>query len=304
MKQAERQDIATEYVRKHGLNSSNVTKEHLETLYFDMKLSLNIIAEQFQRSPRTISKWLKKYGINTRSVGEARSVHLEQDFFKSWSPSMAWALGLCFTDGYFRKNQIRLMLNDQETLVKVKYLVGPYLTIYKRPQPYDKSNVIYSLTFGNEEMAGDLESLGITNRKSLTMKFPDAPKPFIRDFIRGCWDGDGGFSLTGGKLFAHYTCGSKEFIDKVALELFVAGIRRRILRRSSTEDIVLLHSKYSEGPYPLRVYKRRNAKAYDIRFASDEQLVALYKFFYMNADPAIYMARKHNILFEYVKRLI
>lgn len=84
----------------------------------------------------------------------------------------------------------------------------------------------------------------------------------------------------------------------------MAGIRRRILRRSSTEDIVLLHSKYSEGPYPLRVYKRRNAKAYDIRFASDEQLVALYKFFYMNADPAIYMARKHNILFEYVKRLI
>lgn len=217
---------------------------------------------------------------------------------------MAWVLGLCFTDGYFRKNQIRLMLNDRETLEKVRSLVGPYLMIYERPQPYDKSNFIYSLTFGNEEMAKDLLSLGITNRKSLTMKFPNLPKQLIRDFIRGCWDGDGGFSLNGGKLFAHYTCGSKQFIDAVAQELYTAGIRRTILRQNTTEDIPALKLQYGDGPFPLRVYERSNAKAYDIRFAADTQLVALYKFLYRDVESSIYMERKHFALFNYIKRLL
>ena len=269
-----------------------------------MKLSLDVIAEQFQCSPRTISNWLRKYGIVTRSVGEARSVLLDRDFFKKWSPSMAWVLGLCFTDGYFRKNQIRLMLNDRETLEKVKSLVGPYLEIYRRPQPYDKSNFIYSLTFGNEEMAKDLVSLGITSRKSLIMIFPNVPKLFIRDFIRGCWDGDGGFTSTGGKLFAHYTCGSKQFIDAVALVLFAADITRTILRKNDSEDILVLKNRYGDGPYPLRVYERSSAKAYDIRFASDHQLMNLYKFLYKDVDSSIYMQRKHAVLFNYVKRLM
>lgn len=312
MKRAERINLAEQYIQKYALSRVNLTKEHLKALYLDMKLPLDIIAMQFQCSPRAVSTWIKKFGLGVRTVGEARSVHLNQDFFREWSREMAWVLGLCFTDGYFRKNQIRLALIDRETLEKVRNLVGPYLPIFEVPQSYDKSNIIFTLTFGNEEMARDLINLGMTTRKSLTMKFPDVPGQYIRDFIRGCWDGDGGFTLTNRKLCAHYTCGSIEFIEKIAQELFQVGIQRKILRgisvRKSTmperrklaENMKELRNRYGNGPYPLCIYTRKNTKAYDIRFSSDEQMLTFYTYIYEGDISTICMTRKLKILRRYL----
>ena len=55
------------------------------------------------------------------------------------------------------------------------------------------------------------------------------------------------------------------------------------------------------GVYPLRIYKRRNAKAYDIRLTTNDQLLTLHRFLYESVDLAICMARKHEMLLEYLK---
>ncbi len=319
MSASDRQHVAHKYVVEHGLTRTTLTAEHLRILYLQLKLSSQIIANEFGCRDRTVLRWLKKYSVKTRGIGEARSIQLNSHFFQSWSAEMAWVLGLCFTDGSFERNRVRLALIDRETLQKVRTLVGPYLTIYERPQSYDKQRTIYSLTFGNEEMAGDLQNLGLTSRKSLTMSFPTVPHQHVRHFIRGCWDGDGGFSFAEGRLFAHYTCGSLSFIEQLSEELFKADVYRRILvhrripkgvlrRRHSRrewearlEEMQGLRISYGEGPYPVGIYRRKNVKAYDMRLKTDDQLLALYNFLYEGVDSSILMTRKYEMLRGYLK---
>jgi hypothetical protein len=210
---------------------------------------------------------------------------------------MAWVLGLCFTDGYFRRNQVRLALNDRDTLEKVRTLIGQYLKIKQQKQSYDKENTIFTLTFGNEQMAKDLRRLGLTQKKSLTMQFPTVPAEFTSHFIRGCWDGDGGFTRTrDGKLSGHYTCGSERFIQVLNLKLFEAGIVRRIKRRMPDSARAELIREYGEGPYPLRIYKRSGTNAFDIRITTSDNLKKFFEYIYKNADQDIRMEKKYQLL--------
>ena len=47
----------------------------------------------------------------------------------------------------------------------------------------------------SQEIVNDLKRLGIDYRKSLRETLPVVPQVFVRDFIRGVFDGDGGISL-------------------------------------------------------------------------------------------------------------
>jgi hypothetical protein len=60
----------------------------------------------------------------------------------------------------------------------------------------------------------DIEALGGTERKSLTVEFPEVPQRYLHDFIRGYFDGDGCIMrLKGNRINSAFTCGSKQFLD-------------------------------------------------------------------------------------------
>lgn len=285
---------APAYIRRDQITWSTITDQHLHRLYNEHEMTVKEMARQFDRHTRTIYARMSRAGIVARRPAESRTIRLNSDFFGTWSPGMAWVLGLCFTDGYFRNNQVRLALKDRETLEKVRALIGEYLDIKEQKQSYDKENTIFTLTFGNEQMAKDLQNLGLTNNKSLTMSFPDVPADLISHFIRGCWDGDGGFTCTKDGVFSgHYTCGSEGFINQLAFSLFDAGVVRRILRRMPAEEMNELRARYGAGPYPLRVYKRRVANAFDLRITSFDMLTRFFNFLYRHSDSSIRMERKY-----------
>lgn len=296
-KEDERKLLARQYIQRYQLSLRNLGREHLSTLYHTMKLPQQIIADELGCAESTIRLRMSKYELASRTNAETKSARLNQDFFKYWSPQMAWVLGLLFTDGYFHEpsNRMRLALHprDIDVLEKVRALVGPYLAIHSRPQSYDKTNNIASLTFGNANMTEDFRSLGLRQRKSKTMLFPTVPGDCVRHFIRGCWDGDGSMSGRG----AHYTCGSKSFIDRIAIELFKAGIVMDKIRKSYDESygerVMELHKAYGDGPYPYRVHERSTQKgSYDIHIFGAKKLPRLYDYFYSGVDPSIYMSRK------------
>ena len=266
-----------------------------------MKLPQQIIADELGCAESTIRLRMSKYGIKGRKNSETKSARLNQDFFKIWTPKMAWVLGLLFTDGYFHEpsNTVRLALHpqDTDTLEKVRALIGPYLKIHTRPQFYDRTQNIASLSFGNAKMADDFRSHGLRQAKSKTMQFPDMPPECVRHFIRGCWDGDG--SMSGGG--AHYTCASEPFIDRIALELFEAGIARDKIKMSYGEQVIRLVEKYGDGPYPYRVHERSKQKgSFDIHVAAQANLARLYQYFYADVEPSHYMVRKKVKLSEFL----
>lgn len=104
------------------LSTTSITEEDLARKY-NSGLSLHDIALQYGCSRQNIYKRMQRYGILKRTKSEARILALQQgkifsyseaspgtklvrkrryvneSFFKTWTPAMAWVLGVIYTDG-------------------------------------------------------------------------------------------------------------------------------------------------------------------------------------------------------------
>jgi hypothetical protein len=59
----------------------------------------------------------------------------------------------------------------------------------------------------------DLISLGGSECKNLTLAFPQIPKEYLADFIRGYFDGDGSiWNVKGNRINTSFYSGSKKFL--------------------------------------------------------------------------------------------
>lgn len=166
------------------------------------------------------------------------------------------------------------------------------------------------LDINRENIANDLRNLGLHQKKSFTIKFPNVPEDMLRHFIRGCWDGDGGFKLHNGIATAYYTSGPKCFVEKIAECLFQSGVYRKVLVKPKIlsgkawlECLNELKLNYPDGKYPAKVHKRKNQNVYDLRIALPESLYNLFHYFYDNVDETMYMERKFKKSLELLNNL-
>jgi|SRR6266545_411518 len=112
-------------------------------------------------------------------------------FFKTWTPDMAYVLGYWFADGnmYTQKScgsyVVSIGSKDLDHLRALRDVVG--LGKLTRITGSD----VYKLVICRKEMYDDLLRLGGTERKSLTLMWPQVPGEFLADFVRGYVDGDG-----------------------------------------------------------------------------------------------------------------
>ncbi|HSL04954.1 MAG TPA: LAGLIDADG family homing endonuclease, partial [Nitrospiraceae bacterium] len=315
-------------------------------------MSLNDLAQHYNCTRQYIYKLAKKYGIDTRTQSDARNLalekgklafthrlgtehestvtlqkrHMNETFFKSWTPAMAWVLGVIYTDGCLHTSTQprgqsksaksgKLHLREQVQLANcgdmtaqfylaTKYEYGirvpqDFIQAYKwytiasggreevaavpcdelskkmspiqiadarrqeqewappekradtvswslsigqkEPELLEKVRVqmgsnalirfngkrgvagaLYNLRIANATVCADLMHLGLTPKKSLTITFPQMPPHLVRDFIRGCWDGDGSVYLNEKDLRmpgASFISGSKDFIEQLVRHL-------------------------------------------------------------------------------------
>jgi len=285
-------------------------KDEVIELYWEKGLTVKELAKHYETSETNLRFWLNFLAIPRRNASTRRINALERSrvpehshnifnyhFFDNWSPSMAWVLGLIFSDGYMsNRGEVRLALKDKELIDKVAKVVG-HEVIKSAPQSYDKNNYIHSITLTNAHTTKILKNLGVTPKKSLIIKFPkEIPSDCMRHFIRGFFDGDGGASVTPkGKVTAHITTGSEVFMNQLSEILFNEGVVRVQLRKDDPHHHQL-RQKYGNGPYPLRIYKRKNAKAYDIRIGHPEAVRKFYDYMYQDVPESEYLSRKHDIM--------
>ncbi len=293
-----------------------LTKTELEELYISQGKSLQDIAEIFHCTRQAVKWIMEQKGIERRKKSAARVMAIRQgkfdafeydtindDFFGNWSPAMAWVLGLLFTDGNVQRSKKGLRVSissiDYDLLEQVKNLLGSKRAVSKRNQSYDKSKHIYIFEFYREKMRDDLHSLGLLERKSLTMQFPSVPQQLMRHFVRGCWDGDGSVFISAGKLRASYVCGSPDFTQCLVNELYKAGIYRSRLRgyMDNRPDFSELTATYPAGQYPLKIHveKRSKAPSYSIKIDSQDNLKKLFHYLYAGIDSSLYLKRKFDV---------
>lgn len=308
-------------LRERGEINLILTKGKLEELYYEHKKSLEDIAKEYGCSRVAIMKIMKKYGLVRRTQSKARieaikkgkferfEYHeINEKYFGKWSPQMAWVLGLLFTDGTIDKTRVAIHSIDLDLLEKIKKLLNSSNPIAKRSQSYDKSKHIYEFGFYRENMRGDLNKLGLQERKSLNMIFPKVPEEYIRHFVRGCWDGDGSVFLDKGKIVASYISGSKKFIERLVQELHKIGIFRRgpsyRLEKSGRRVRLPItnetQAKYPNGKFPLTTHMK-NINAYYIKIQARENVEKLYHYFYDGVDESMYLTRKYNVFVKGLK---
>lgn len=300
--------------------------DELETAY-QSGMSLNDLARLYNCTRQYIHKLIKKYGIATRKLADARNLALEkgkvkftlrrgteyectithqkrhanEEFFRSWTPAMAWVLGVIYTDGClyaeprigrhkytkpgWKKSELlptellwglSIAQKEPELLEKVRAHMGSneLLSFHKKR---GIAGALYTLRIRNAAICADLQRLGVTANKSLTITLPEIPSPFIRHFIRGCWDGDGSVYLEAKDPLrprASFVSGSKHFIVGLLKHLVDLGLPERTI--------------HIRNPA-----KRGEHRSYSFRF-SGRDCVFLSHVLYDDVDESMCLSRKRD----------
>ncbi len=211
-------------------------------------------------------------------------------FFDQWSDQMAYVLGFLYADGsledasYIRGKYVRVTNTDHDRIEAIKKLLDSEHTVVQEDKGGNYKRR-YLLRIGNSKMYDQLISLGLTPRKSLTMKFPKVPEKYLGPFVRGYFDGDGCVYLemraTGRpkRLLTVFTSGSKAFLQQLHLQLQShAGIAGSGL--------------YAHGS---------TKGAYQLRYSSEDSS-RLFKLMYGKAiEPDLFLRRKYDIFKRYFK---
>ena len=163
---------------------------------------------------RALRNVMYKHGITmnrAQSSGQPRKNRVNEDFFTIWSHEMAWVLGILVTDGHIDKinHSICFSQKDERILrIIAKYMAADYVLT-----PFGNTKKTPTLIIHSKKMKQDLELLGITPCKSLTVPFPKVPEQFLSSFVRGVIDGDGWVGHEGYQM--NVTSASESFAIKL-----------------------------------------------------------------------------------------
>lgn len=144
---------------------------------------------------------------------------VNEKFFSDWSPEMAYVLGFIYADGNMSRDayKIRIDSKDIQILEDIRVAMDSTHPVSKQK---NKNGYWYELMVSNKALYGDLRKLGVFPNKSLTMRLPEIPIEYMKDFIRGYFDGDGCIYEVKRKrptpgLEIDFATGSKDFAIKI-----------------------------------------------------------------------------------------
>jgi intein/homing endonuclease len=217
---------------------------------------------------------------------------LDQNFFKKWSPDMAYVLGFFAADGSMLKNTrgahfIEFTITDRIVLDHIQRVSSSNHHISERVSRNKKWKPQYRLQVGSKEWFADLTALGFTQKKSASLSFPKVPKRFLGDFVRGYFDGDGCVH------FKEYWSGIRNRKIWVFSTLFTSGSRG---------FLESLHSLLkANGVRGGRIAEKE--RGFELVFSRRDSL-ALYEFMYHTTDASpLFLPRKREKLEEAIQVL-
>jgi hypothetical protein len=307
---------------------------YLSEEYEIKQRSLSDIAKENNCSRQFVYKKLLEYYIPLRNKQEARRLAYDRHkisysivdeageerivthkgykindrFFKNWSKEMAYVVGIIYTDGNLyhdpvkKQYRISIFQKHRGLLDKVLQLMNcDYILRYRKQRGIAGS--VYAIDLQQGGMLHDLLELGLTANKSLNMIFPNVPTQYMRHYIRGCWDGDGSVYITGGRIDANYTTGSKIFIETLVQELYKIGIHKWGRGRSISDksEVERLWLCYPDGKFPLTIHNKKGSNAFYIRLATKENVERLFHFLYDDVDESMYLKRKYDVFMKGLK---
>ena len=229
--------------------------------FFDNQYTKNQIYSFCYHKGLKIKK-LSQSEISKIQSNNARKYHINQDYFKSWSHNMAYVLGLWFADGcIYGGKMFDITLHNKDKYILKK--VAEELSYEDQLYDYVDRQAA-RINFSCVVIYNDIINLGGKENKSLDMDFPNIPKEYLSDFIRGFFDGDGCvMRLKGGRINSTFTSGSKKFLDNL----------HQILK----EEAGVEGGSYDPSCVSLKFGKKDSIKIGNYMYKNDPELFLLRK---------------------------
>lgn len=169
-----------------------------------------------------VTKYVAKSGLS-RSRKEASLIARHMDtavkveFFRSWSPNLAYLVGLVWADGHLgvknRGKEVGLTMKEPELLRRIADEIGVRVRRCR-----NRDSWVCRITVGLREVVDWFESIGLARRKSFTVNWPvGLPQSLEPHFVRGVIDGDGSFCTdrrTGAEFF-RFVSASEKFAEQI-----------------------------------------------------------------------------------------
>jgi hypothetical protein len=286
----------------------------LYNLHWNQNLKHREIGRIVDVPRSTVTKWFYLFNVPTRSSKRFTNLnlknyckrskennksrvkkefpwHFKKDFFYTWSNEMAYVLGFMIADGFVFKNPrgssyFGIATTDREIVEKIRFVLGSNHKIGVRKYKNPEWKICYVLQIGSKEVVEFIKRFGLIANKSLNINFPkNIPNKFLRHFVRGYFDGDGGVYLkqhwrkNRGKLYwvfqVYFVSGSKKFLEGLhdALKGCVKG-----------------------------GFINKKKRGYALVFSHSDGL-ALARFMYKGVSKEVFLERKYNIFAKAYKIL-
>lgn len=149
-------------------------------MWYNICMSIPRIPDGQPMSARTLARRKKEAGL----VKVRQPSFLNEKFFDVWSPELAWVVGLIWSDGCLYGNTVDISSKDFQIIELVLALIGGRYALKNRGEHL-------RVHFSSKHVATFLRSIGLTEKKSLTIAWPKIPVEYEADFMRGLIDGDG-----------------------------------------------------------------------------------------------------------------
>lgn len=162
--------------------------------YLHLFMSNASLAKKYGIHRKTVKECLQSQGVKLRTRTPKTSVN--HFFFSEYNAISCYWAGFILADGYIRTNRrfnlhIKLQKQDVGHLEKFKSDIEFCGRILEYPD-------YFSISISSSQLLFDLaDKFEIHNNKSLTCRISDKiPSEYLKDYIRGYFDGDGCITRT------------------------------------------------------------------------------------------------------------
>lgn len=278
-----------------------IDKDVLEREYFQNNKSQEEISKMTGVPQTTISARMRKFGLKTKNrtwkmvqIIKQKMHKVNENYFDDLNSENAWVLGWLASDGYTREYKyskcfgIRLSTKDIEIIQKIRKLIEFEGPIYENTTFLKRTGRSYQLSnikITSEKIVDRLSEFGITQNKSLTIRFPELienthSEQIIKAFILGVFEGDGSVLFDEKhKSPCFQIVGTKEMLEGIQKQLITfVGVSKTKLTKNT-----LLTNHYM------------------LRYRGKFQAMKLFEWLYSNQEN--YLNRKYQKYLETKRRL-
>jgi hypothetical protein len=222
-------------------------------------LSQKNLIKKYNLNEKTIYRYIKKLNIPLKDI---RKYSVNDYFFEKESSEKYYILGLIYTDGNLPKsdkNSFIISNTDFDILENIKNILEYTGIIYTETHKiYNKD--IFKLKVNSKVIRTFLENFGLFPNKTFSLNFPVIPDEYLKDFIRGLWDGDGSCTLI--KRNYGYS-GISSFVS--ASEIFLQDLVEKVFNKKitirKTDNIFIIQLRKKDSLF-IRDFMYNDSKLY------------------------------------------